>query len=305
MKQYFRFSKKELAGLTLLLIIILVFAVLPLIPTRSSKEALPEKETLSLLQAFPPAANKEQGHGKPAETVYNEDHPRNNGPAVTDAPARLFIFDPNTISEADWLQLGLRKRTVRTILNYRSKGGTFRKPDDLKKIYGLRPEEFERLQPYIRIAAPDRSFAYPASPEREKRITRTVVPIDINTADTTAYKSLYGIGSRLAARIVNFREKLGGFYSIRQVGETYGVPDSTFRKIMPYLRLNESVLRKLDINTASYEALNAHPYISSKLAYLIVKQRRSGPITSIEMLQPLVTQTNDVWEKLAPYIRFE
>ena len=44
--------------------------------------------------------------------------------------------------------------------------------------------------------------------------------VDINTADTTAFISLPGIGSKLAARIVNFRDKLGGFYSIDQVGET-------------------------------------------------------------------------------------
>ena len=60
--------------------------------------------------------------------------------------------------------------------------------------------------------------------------------VNINTADTSAFIALPGIGNKLALRIVNFRDKLGGFYSIDQIGETYGLPDSVFRKIKPILK---------------------------------------------------------------------
>ncbi|MBI3137833.1 MAG: helix-hairpin-helix domain-containing protein, partial [Sphingobacteriales bacterium] len=67
---------------------------------------------------------------------------------------RLFIFDPNTITPEGWQQLGLREKTIKTILNFVSKGGRFRKPIDLKRIYGLFPDEYERLAPFIHIETP-------------------------------------------------------------------------------------------------------------------------------------------------------
>ena len=63
----------------------------------------------------------------------------------------LFYFDPNTITGSDWKRLGLRDKTIKTIENYRSKGGHFYKPEDLQRIYGLHDDEYERLKPYIKI----------------------------------------------------------------------------------------------------------------------------------------------------------
>ena len=102
--------------------------------------------------------------------------------------------------------------------------------------------------------------------------------IDINTADTSAFISLPGIGSKLAARIVNFRDKLGGFYSIDQVGETFGLPDSTFQKIKQYLKLENTSIKKININTATVDELKAHPYIKYSVANPIIAYRNEhGP----------------------------
>jgi competence ComEA-like helix-hairpin-helix protein len=233
--------------------------------------------------------------------------------------AKLFKFDPNTATESELLQLGLRDKTVHTLCNYRNKGGKFKTADDLKKIYGLHPEEFERLKPFVVIHDNQKNENFRNNDFQNENTTyssastntvkyenkRKTIAIDINEADTTAFQSLYGIGSRLAARIVNYRNKLGGFYSIDQVGETYGVSDSTFQKIKPFLNLNEINIKKLNINTAPYDELNAHPYISSKLAYLIMKYRKEkGTFADFNAVKELVEQTNDSYEKVVNYINF-
>jgi DNA uptake protein ComE-like DNA-binding protein len=82
-----------------------------------------------------------------------------------------------------------------------------------------------------------------------KKLRFTIFIIDINSADTTSFIALPGIGSKLAARIINFRDKLGGFYSVAQVGETFGLPDSTFQKIKQYLKLENTVLPEKLIST--------------------------------------------------------
>ncbi|MCF3109351.1 helix-hairpin-helix domain-containing protein [Niabella sp. CC-SYL272] len=307
MKTYLRFSKKERIGLLLLILVVLLFAIQPFIETTTERKPL---KPLSEAD-FSKIATTTEASGYPDKTDTDllpadaTAYKKRTNQSLT--AMVLFNFDPNTLNEAGWLKLGLRKRTVQTIIRYRNKGGHFRKPEDLQKIYGLRADEFERIRPYITLAATSRRAGYTppvASPAGNTFIYSRPQPIDINTADTTAYKALHGIGSRLAARIIQYREKLGGFYSISQVGETYGVPDSTFQKIKPFLVLNNTYLRKLNINSASYEALNAHPYISSKLAYLIVKQRKAAPI-AVDDLPALVMLTNDVFEKLKPYIQVE
>ena len=130
------------------------------------------------------------------------------------------------------------------------------------------------------------------------------VIIDINKADSAAWESLKGIGPVLAARIIRFRDKLGGFYAISQIRETYGLPDSTFNKIQPYLRLNAVSLKKLDLNTADEQTLAQHPYIRYKLARLIVLYRsNNGPFSQPSDLLGIPLVDDSIYRKIEHYIK--
>jgi competence ComEA-like helix-hairpin-helix protein len=127
--------------------------------------------------------------------------------------------------------------------------------------------------------------------------------IEMNNADTSALIALPGIGSKLAARIVNFRDKLGGFYSVDQVGETYGLPDSTFQKIKTRLYCDENAIRKININTASKDELKGHPYIKWHLANVIVEYRNQhGVYKSLEDLKKIVLIDEITYKKVIPYL---
>jgi len=122
-------------------------------------------------------------------------------------------------------------------------------------------------------------------------------------ADTTAFISLPGIGSKLAARIINFRDKLGGFYSVEQVKETFGLPDSTYQKIKQYLNLENPSVKKININTATVDELKAHPYIKYILANPIVAYRNEhGLFSKIEDVKKVMVVTEEVYSRIAPYL---
>jgi competence ComEA-like helix-hairpin-helix protein len=107
-------------------------------------------------------------------------------------------------------------------------------------------------------------------------------------------------------RIVNFREKLGGFYSVDQLAETYGLPDSTYQLIRPRLICRNAVVRKININDASVEELKNHPYIKWNLANVIMQYRKQhGPFKSIEQLEQLLLVTKEQLVKLLPYLSVE
>ena len=142
--------------------------------------------------------------------------------------------------------------------------------------------------------------------EPPRHARKNIEPFDINTADTSAFIALPGIGSKLASRIILFREKLGGFYDVRQIGEVYGLQDSVFRKISPMLRCSPGKIRKIDINTVERETLKVHPYIRWQMANALVAYRdQHGAFRSADDISKLENIDSEAVKKMMPYISFK
>jgi competence ComEA-like helix-hairpin-helix protein len=217
----------------------------------------------------------------------------------------LFPFDPNTANEAELRTLGLPENVVRAILRFREKGGKYRKKEDLQKIYTLSESDYLRLEPYITIegaaASAPGTAEKPASYEAPEPVL-----IDINQATQEEWQKLRGIGPTYAGRIVKQRDALGGFSSVEQVAETWGIPDSVFQSIRLQLRPSP-ILRPIAINTATAETLMAHPYIKQRrVAEAIVSYRNNhGPFRSADDLRKLQVLKPETVEKILPYVAFD
>jgi DNA uptake protein ComE-like DNA-binding protein len=312
---YLTFSKKERRGILLLLAIIVATVLLPYwwsvqhtIVNAPVQFDAATKAKLELLHISNKKTTSTTTEFKQSESGHRLHLPfPNHAPTVK---ASFFYFDPNLASAANWQQLGVKPKTIQTIQHYLAKGGRFKQPEDIKKIYGLSVADYERLLPYVSIkpvassnTIASRSYAQNIVPQ--KKIHSKLLSIDINTADTNALIALPGIGSKLAARIVLFREKLGGFYSIDQIAETYGLADSVFLKISPYLQYtnNNAQLKFISINLADAATLSKHPYINYRLANAIVQYRQQhGPFKQVEDLQQIMLITSQVYNKLLPYL---
>jgi len=213
-----------------------------------------------------------------------------------------FHFDPNTVDEAGWHQLGLRNKTIKTILNYRNKGGQFREPEDIKKIWGLRPGEAERIMPYVHILAAYKKKEY--APYKPTVIKPVVV--DINTATLEELRIIPGMGNGLVFRILKYRERLGGFIHIDQVKETCGMNDSSFVLMLPYFKLNSPAITKININTATDYDLSGHPYISKEVAKAIVLYRvQHGNYKTLEEIMLIVFIKENLYQKISPYLTIQ
>lgn len=283
-KDYFSFSKKERIAIIVLAVIMAAFIAAPYMYTHDPPlDRAPPEELFSH-----PADSGRSKDAATASPMYT--HP---------APAALFYFDPNTLDQQGWQRLGIADRTIATILRYRSKGGRFRKPADIRKIWGMRQSDAERLEPYIHIKADtvirvsrERKYQTPAS-------KAPASPIDINTATIDNWKQLPGIGDILAARIVKYRERSGGFVSTAQVRKTYGINDSLFSVILPYLQFRPGSLPAIDINSASAYALRTQLDIPFRDANAIVKYREQhGPFHSLNDIPKLVPMHDSVSQKL-------
>lgn len=131
----------------------------------------------------------------------------------------------------------------------------------------------------------------------------TTWTVDINQADAESFKKLYGIGDVLSKRIVAYRDKLGGFHSIDQLKEVYGIQDSTFQIIRKKIVLKKVHLTKININTSEIETLEKHPYISSTLAKQIYNYRiKVKTFESVEEIKKMYSMNDSIYNKLHPYL---
>jgi len=178
----------------------------------------------------------------------------------------MHLFDPNTATEDELAGLGISGRISSTIINYRNKGGRFYIADDLKKIYGLSAVEFERISPYIRIINQEEAG-------KDILFTTEKLQININTADADELMKLKGIGTVLAGRIIKYRTLLGGFYSVEQLKEVYGISDSLFNVIRGPLFTDTAGIKSINVNQATINELSMHPYIGSYYAEGIIRYR--------------------------------
>lgn len=300
-KEYLSFTRKDRIGILSLVILILLIYFLPLFFSKSG-HPVPLRKVTVLAKAVDSLAYK--NGAKSVKRVYND-----NEYSYQDVPSQntsykngeLFQFDPNTIKSDDWRRLGLNDKTIKTINNYLNKGGKFYKPEDLKKIWGMPTGFYDRVKNYIIIP----SYQVEGQQSNSKKTESRLTPFNINDADTTTFISLPGIGSKLATRIINFREKLGGFYSTNQIGETYGLQDSIFQKLKSYF-LTDGKVKKININTATADELKSHPYIKWNLANAIVAYRKQhGNFTSLEELKNIALVTSEWYEKVVPYLTLE
>jgi len=297
LKKYFEFTAKERSGIIVLIGAIILFSFAPFVyPLFARKYVFDNNRFNRELKWL--AAEKYYNQPRQNNTSAKSEYVKENNAEVT-----LFYFDPNTLNAEGWMKLGIKEKTALTIQKYISKGGNFKKPEDIGKIWGLKPEEVERLVPYVRISISEKPSNFKVMVYPNKYEKKELQKVDINLADTSIFIALPGIGPGFARRIVNFRTKLGGFYSVEQVAETYGLPDSTFQKAKPYLIVKPGGIKKININTANMEELKIHPYIRYNLANVIVNFRNQhGNFATVEDIKKIMILSDEVYDKLQPYL---
>jgi len=134
---------------------------------------------------------------------------------------------------------------------------------------------------------------------------RTAMLVSLEKADSATLEKMPGIGPILSARIIKYRDKLGGFYEVDQLREVYGLSDSVFIEIAPLLRLSGNNIKKIDINSASEEELRKHPYIQWKLAKQLIKFREAHGLFEVAKdLEEIWGLDSDKLKKLIPYLVF-
>jgi len=301
LKEFFNFNATERNGILVLIFLIVIVAFIPKIYRFFSE---PEESDFSLFQKEIESFEKNLSADDLAEVEKQEITNTNHAKVTEKQEIRFFPFDPNHLPEQKWQQLGLKDWQVRIIKKYESKGGKFRSKEDLKKIYGITPAQYESLESYIVIhegtakPEPVSATAYQSS--------RKSIKVDINIADTMTLQELRGIGPAFARRIARYREMLGGFYFTGQLLEVYGFDQKKYELIASDCLLGEGVFRKINLNTTTTAELKKHPYLDYYIAKAIVDRRiAKGNYSSVTQLKEISLISDELYEKISHYCRVE
>jgi len=226
-----------------------------------------------------------------------------------------FKFNPNTCTKDDFLKLGFKPFIADRIMKFRDKYGIYSEKT-LRKIYGIDTSLITQLSDsmYFEVKLPDNKSTIAnknsVKPFNEKVTSKPTwskpkLEIELNSADTTQFKFIKGIGSKRAQMIVNYREKLGGFVSEKQLYEIWGLDSILLDSIISYTWVDNTLVRKIQINKISKEELTIHPYIGKKTATLLINYRKQHGVFrgKEDMFKQIGVNKLEI-EKILPYLDF-
>lgn len=209
-------------------------------------------------------------HSSKAESV-RENQPRKN--------VESFVFNPNTVSEEDLCRLGFTPKQARSIVNYRDKGGRFRRKSDFADSYVVSDSIFRRLESYIDIPL-----------------------IDLNLADSADFDSLPGIGGWYASRMVEYRSELKGYSCKEQLMDIWKFDREKFDALSDLVVVNPENISPYQLWTYPADTLRLHPYIGNyETARAIVLFRETTPTAewSVQKLSAAGILSETAAEKLS------
>lgn len=322
-RNYFGFSQKETNGFIIIMLVMILSVsgvlVYPWVAGKFGKKQVEnlDQNTLDSLEAMIEKQTAELAAKKEVLKKEYETKKVSSGKAYKKGkkytkkePAYqakdAFAFDPNVATVEEWKKLGFSTRLAERIQNYVSKGGKFRQKSDLKKIYGFPEEAYDKLVSYIQL--PDtyeRKYTSSNPYTSGKFKKKTITPFDLNTANAEQLKQINGIGEKLSERIIKFRDKLGGFVNTDQLKDVYGLMPEVIAELLKYGSVTPDNVKKINVNTATYEQLKAHPYIRYNVAKVIVNYREQhGKYASMTDLGKIKILDQATLEKLKPYVSF-
>lgn len=230
---------------------------------------------------------------------------------------RLHEFNPNTADSSTLVHLGFQPWQAKNMLKYRAKGGKYRKAEDLKRLYGMTDSMYNALEPYIRIP----QDAFPTDKkQKHDTIEISLHEFDPNTADSSTLVHL-GFQPWQVRNMLKYRAKGGKYRKTEDLKRLYGMTDSMYNALAPYIHIagdsnrieiasrdsvrrwkNEKKDTILNLRTADTTELKMIRGIGSYRARMIVRYREQlGGYTHIGQVMEAKGMDKAVADSILPH----
>jgi competence ComEA-like helix-hairpin-helix protein len=314
LKDFFYYTKQERLGVILLIITILLinsgFFLLPYLFEDTSKQdfSVTQEDIAAFEEAIQEREQKKKfNYNKYKTTNTNSASQWKQNKEKSFPPLTPTHFDPNTASQAILQQMNLPKNVIKSIINYRAKGGKFKTKQDFGKIYTLTEKHYQTLLPFIDL--PDKKEdSNPISTEEIDKPLPTPFSFDPNTASAETLEQL-GLKNNTIQSILNYRNKGGQFRTKEDFKKIYTLSEATYQhlesvvEIVPIKKEKKSwtpkALYAIDVNTASLEDFQQFRGIGPSFAKRILKYRTQlGGFTAVDQVSEVYGLADSTYQEM-------
>ena len=191
---------------------------------------------------------------------------------------KIYPFNPNFITDYKGYTLGMSVAEIDRLHAYRKEGKYVNSPQEFQTITQISDSLLQVISPYFKF--PDWvknkketvGYVYYEKKPLVKKEKKAL--IDINHATQQDLIKIYGIGEGISLRILKFKESLGGFVSMEQLNDVWGLSPEVIQRLNDNFKIaSPPNVKKIDINTASLKEIAQFPYFKYPLAKEIVMYR--------------------------------
>lgn len=203
------------------------------------------------------------------------------------------VFCPDTLTLSEWEYYGLSERQAQSILKYKATLPLGFDSISLGKAYALPKDFLSKNAALIEYC------------KATSNTLRNELTIDLNKATAKELTQIKGIGKVFAERIIAYRKLLGGFYSKEQLNEVYGLNVNSLNLDVVSFISDRNDIERLDLNKCSLQELSNHPYVSYKMAKIILNftSQRSDTGT-LNDLYSIEAFNDDELERIIVYLNW-
>ncbi|TDE29816.1 helix-hairpin-helix domain-containing protein [Flavobacterium ranwuense] len=203
---------------------------------------------------------------------------------------KIYLFNPNFITDYKGYKLGMSVEEIDRLFVFRNENKYVNSPKEFQNVTKISDSLLNVIAPYFKF--PDwvnnkkeykefKKYPNQAFAKKEK-----IALIDINQASKEDLIKIYGIGEAISLRILKQKESLGGFVSMEQMKDVWGLSPEVIENLNTHFKVSELPnFKKIEINNASLKELSQFYYFRYALAKEIVTYRSMrGNINNIEDL---------------------
>ena len=288
-KKYFNFSIEQRTGIILLFGIIVVLQLIYFFVNFSSlSKTSPEKEQWLSLQSQIDSMKKEK----------------------VDYVPKIYPFNPNFITDYKGYKLGMSVAEIDRLLAFRKENKYVNSPKEFQGVTKVSDSLLNAISPYFKFPDWVKNKKEFAAYKKYDNMTfakkEKMVVIDINQATQEDLIKIYGIGEAISLRILKFKESLGGFVSMEQMNDVWGLSPEVIENLNTHFKVSATpTVKKIDINNASIKELSLFPYFKYPISKNIVTFRSmNGDLKNSEDLTKIKGLSIEKAEIIALYLDF-
>lgn len=225
---------------------------------------------------------------------------------------KIYPFNPNFITDYKGYTIGMSVDEIDRLHNFRNTEKYVNSAKEFQIVTKISDSLLNAISPYFKFPEWTQKSKQYSSRKPSYIDTESSSPSeelvedisDLNSATAEDLRSINGIGEKLSARIIKFRDRLGGFLVNEQLYDVYGLePEVVERTLKRFKVINRPKIEKININSASAETLSNLIYIQKDVAHNIVGYRNAnGRIDSFEELSQIENFPSTKIERIALYL---